>query len=470
MKLRFSDLWQWDGTVDRGLYALVGVLGFAVKHNLDRFVASFLFHRRWGLFNYWIPPSKALRITALSREDARFLGTMLVIALPFIWVGVVLTLKRLRSAGLPPWLVVAFFLPVVNLAFFALLSLMPESPEAGLREAREAGRKQTWLDRLIPDNALGSAAVALLLTLLAGVALAALGVKAIAGYGLGVFVALPFCLGLVSVLVYGYHRPRSFGSCVLVSGLSVLLVGAGLVALAIEGVLCLIMALPIGVTLAIIGGSIGYVIQGRRRDSREISATTMLLLLMVPLVMGAEYVSPPEAPRVEVRTVLEIDAPQQEVWNHLISFPRLPAPGEWLFRMGVAYPLEATVEGRGAGAVRRCLFSTGTFVEPVDVWDEPRRLEFSVASQPPPMRELSPYDIHPRHLSGYLQPEHSRFVLTPLPGGRTRLEGTSWYQNRMWPAGYWQLWSDSILHHVHLLVFRHIQRLAEEALKKPPID
>ncbi|HEV2033924.1 MAG TPA: hypothetical protein VGU71_06965 [Candidatus Dormibacteraeota bacterium] len=32
----------------------------------------------------------------------------------------------------------------------------------------------------------------------------------------------------------------------------------------------------------------------------------------------------------------------------------------------------------------------------------------------------------------------------------------------MWPAAYWQLWSDDIIHRIHLRVLRHIQREAEK--------
>ena len=111
--------------MDRAAYLLIGVIGFALKHNLDRLVATFIFHRPWGIFNYWIPPAKAVRITSLPREDATFLASMLALALPFIWVGVVLTLRRLRAVRLPLWLIAIFFLPVINLAFFALLSVLP---------------------------------------------------------------------------------------------------------------------------------------------------------------------------------------------------------------------------------------------------------------------------------------------------------------------------------------------------------
>ena len=101
MKITFSDLWRSSGTVDRGPYALVGLIGFTLKHNLDRLVAAFVFHRPWTLFNYWVPVRNVARVTALGGGDAVFLATMVVLSLPFVWVGVTLTAKRLRSANLP---------------------------------------------------------------------------------------------------------------------------------------------------------------------------------------------------------------------------------------------------------------------------------------------------------------------------------------------------------------------------------
>jgi hypothetical protein len=119
----FNYLFRWEGVVDRGPYALVGIIGFALKHNLDRWVATFCFNKKWSLFNYFIPPSEALR--SLSGDDCQMLLTLLALSLPFIWVGVVMTLRRLRSAGLPLPLVFLFFIPILNLFFFILLAIDP---------------------------------------------------------------------------------------------------------------------------------------------------------------------------------------------------------------------------------------------------------------------------------------------------------------------------------------------------------
>jgi hypothetical protein len=133
-----------------------------------------------------------------------------------------------------------------------------------------------------------------------------------------------------------------------------------------------------------------------------------------------------------------------------------------IFKLGVAYPIRAEIEGHGVGAIRRCVFCTGPFVEPIEVWDEPKLLRFSVTENPMPMQEWNPFrEIQPRHLHGYFQSCGGQFQLTPLPGNRTLLEGTTWYYHHLWPASYWQLWSDEIIHRIHLRVLNHVKKLSE---------
>jgi hypothetical protein len=157
-----------------------------------------------------------------------------------------------------------------------------------------------------------------------------------------------------------------------------------------------------------------------------------------------------------------VDAPPQVVWRHVVLFSALPPPRELVFPVGIAYPTGARIAGRGQGAVRRCRFSTGDFVEPITIWSPPHRLAFDVAAQPAPMRELSPWGaIRPPHLDGFLLSRRGEFRLVPLPGGRTLLRGTTWYENRMWPAGYWRLWSDALIRRIHFRVLRHVAELSE---------
>lgn len=50
MKPRLSDLWRWDGALDRGPFALWGAILFAAKFNLDRVLIHFWFGKDWSNF------------------------------------------------------------------------------------------------------------------------------------------------------------------------------------------------------------------------------------------------------------------------------------------------------------------------------------------------------------------------------------------------------------------------------------
>jgi hypothetical protein len=216
------------------------------------------------------------------------------------------------------------------------------------------------------------------------------------------------------------------------------------------------MALPLALPLGAIGGLVAY----NALHSRAASRSLPILLLLPPASIGYDtHVRPPV---YEVRSSIVIAATPEQVWKHVISFSDLPEPREWYFRTGIAYPERARIVGSGPGAVRYCEFSTGPFVEPIEVWKEPRLLRFRVTENPAPMNEWSPYaHVAPRHLHGYLVSRQGQFLLTALPGNRTLLEGTTWYQHGLWPAEYWRWWSDAIIHRIHLRVLRHIRTLAE---------
>jgi hypothetical protein len=223
-----------------------------------------------------------------------------------------------------------------------------------------------------------------------------------------------------------------------------------------------LMAAPLALGLAWLGGSLGYYIQGNYWTAKRAAAMLSLVLLALPGIFGVERAGGLTPPTFVVRTSIDVQARPEQVWEQVIAFAEIPAPKEMLFRAGIAYPIRAEITGHGPGALRRCVFSTGAFLEPIEVWDEPRLLKFGVTANPSPLNELTPYaHIEPRHLHGYFVSEEGQFLLTALPDGGTRLEGTTKYRNAIWPAAYWRIWSDYIIHCIHLRVLTHIKEQAE---------
>ena len=460
MKLKLSDLWNWTDPLGRGRYCLWGLLLAAVKLNLDRIIAAGWFDARWTLFDrdtlslyLWQSPLKA--------AERPYYLLLLAVSLPFLWAGTVLTLRRLRSLGWRPFWVLLFFVPVAKLIFFAVLCLLP-SPEERRTPPPLDGFADRWCLRFIPRSALGSALAAIFAT--AGLAIVAawLSTDVFRDYGWTIFVGLPFGMGFLSALIHSFHGKRTLGRCLLVANTTVLLVGAGMLVFAFEGAICLLMAAPLALGIASIGGALGYAVQKCFWWQTESPQLFCSVLLLLPLAMALEHAVPPALPLLAVKSSVVVNAPPEQVWHNVVSFSQLPPPRELIFRLGVAYPIRAEISGHGVGAIRHCNFSTGPFVEPITVWDEPTVLQFSVTQNPEPMQEWTPYrEIHPAHLEGYLESRAGQFRLVPLPGGRTLLEGTTWYHHHLWPADYWQLWSDQIIHRIHLRVLNHVKQLSE---------
>ena len=412
MKPKLSDLWRWTGRLERGPYLFWGFLLVAVKFNLDRLIATVWFDKSWRTFarEMW---SLYLWQSPLSELEPSLSLALLIVSLPFLWAGTVLTLRRLRDLGWRPFWVLLFFVPVVKLIFFAVLCVLKSDEQARLADPE--GRLDRFLGRVLPSGAIGSAVTAIVATGASALSAAWLGTSVFRQYGWAIFVGLPFAMGFVSVLIYSFREKRSFWRCIVVANAPVVLVGAGFLAFAMEGIICILMAAPIAFVMATIGGILGYAVQKSLWWRPESPKLFCAVLLLVPLAMGLEHKLPPTLPLLAVRSSLIINATPEKVWHSVVSFSELPPPKELIFKLGVAYPMRAEISGHGVGAVRHCIFSTGPFVEPIEVWDEPRLLKFSVTRNPEPMQEWTPYrDVHPAHLDGYL----SRRAISARATGR----------------------------------------------------
>jgi hypothetical protein len=78
------------------------------------------------------------------------------------------------------------------------------------------------------------------------------------------------------------------------------------------------------------------------------------------------------------------------------------------------------------------------------------------------MQELSPYhNVSPPHLESSLRARRGEFRLVQLSGGRTRLEGSTWYELSIMPSAYWHHWADRLIHRIHIRVLEHIKRRSE---------
>jgi hypothetical protein len=443
------------GKLTRVVFLATGLFLAAIKISLDWAVLELMQasgNPRTTL-GFWL-----MEIPATQEEVLRVLPHLLL-ALPFIWVGVGATISRLRDCKLSTAWVVLFFVPAINAIFFSLLCILPTHDKQDAHTLEDA--------RWIPQSKSGIAVFSLMLSIVLTALAALSGAYVVSGffeqYGAPLFLGVPFMLGFFSSSLYCLSGKRTLRECIGVSLCSLLLVGFLLLSLMIEGIFCISLAFPIAGVLTALGAVFGYALQQSRPRKREVMLSVhsgwIVTLLLGALPLTGDDIFP-------VTTSIEINAPREVVWQNVVTFSELPEPREWLFIHGLSYPQRARIEGKGVGAIRYCEFSTGPFIEPITVWDEPRELRFTVTNTPPALEEWNPFGhVVTAHMNGFFISHGGQFLLRETPEGNTIIDATTWYSHRVAPAHYWKIFSDPLLHLIHARVLNHIKALSESGVR-----
>ncbi|MGH7151367.1 MAG: DUF805 domain-containing protein, partial [Planctomycetota bacterium] len=235
-------------------YLLFGVALFALKATLDAAVCR-AYGRPWSVLLYVSPIDAPL---FRPRENLGYWIALWGVALPFVAVGFVLTLRRLRDAGLPGWLGALFFVPFANLLFFAACAVFPPKGWEAHPDRR--------LDARWGANREFAAAVSIGGVVGAVVGLGAVGISVglLRRYGTALFLGAPVLAGYASACAFArLHAVSVTGA--LLSGLAALLF-AGVVCFlfAAEGLVCLAMAIPLLLLGALVGALVGWTVAESR--------------------------------------------------------------------------------------------------------------------------------------------------------------------------------------------------------------
>ena len=428
-------------------YALAALILFFSQH--VAIVAAFgtTDHRTLD-FGFYVVPMHAL--TGVFQASELRIVTTFIYLLVAAWALAALSFRRAANAGVSGWIAASAIQPAIQVPVIVFLCVVPPRTSA-------AAPPTTGSDAASPSFWAAAAQgfiVSIALTLL----FVALGALAFGSYGYGMFVASPFIIGAVTAYIANRKRDLGTERTMLVVLMGTAIGGAALLAVALEGVVCIGLAAPLGFAVAVIGGLLGRAIAVRLGSS---PGQTMGAIALVPLIFVSESLMPTTT-RFDTQQAIEINAPPAVVWQSIIRMDMRDEPVALPYRLGLAYPLGGEVVGEGVGALRRGEFSTGTALERVTEWIPDRKLAFVVEKDVPALRELSPYEhVHAPHVRGYYLTNLTSFELVPLPGNRTQLVERTSHELKLEPILYWMPLARLVIDLNNDRVLRHIKRQAE---------
>ena len=412
---------SFRGRLPAPVYAVLAPALILSQHAMVAFAYFTAGERLVADLDFWLLPLRRLaELPGLSPAAA---AAAFAFALAATALLAMLSFRR-ASGSFAGHAVAAFtIVPMAQIPATVIVGLLPMRADAQGEAAREVDSQAAH----IVQGVIAGVAILIVAVFLSAVAFGA--------YGWGLFVLTPFLVGLASAYISNRDVPLERGRTVAVVLSAAALGSFALIMLALEGFVCVLMAAPLGIGVALLGGALGRAAAaaGHRRGR------PLLSLAVVPALFALESAIPPVV-EMTVEDSIAVAAPPEAVWQALVSEAPIRPPPGLVGYAGLSYPVRAEILGSGgAGAERRGYFSTGLARERITEWVPARRLAFAVIEQPPAMEEMSPYRrVHAPHVSGYFDTVETRFELTPLAGGETRLTITASHVLRLDPVLYWE--------------------------------
>lgn len=270
---------------------------------------------------------------------------------------------------------------------------------------------------------------------------------------IGFIFGVPLAMGFLSVHLAGPSPRFNFLQAVVPS-----LIGLGFtLALAWEGLICIMLWLPLVVVLSLLGGLVAHL--GYRNSGRRPPPATMLVIFLPFMVKPLE---PQSTSMRVVGNVIDINASAETVWKNIAQVPAIADDEHgfaWSHVIGFPRPIAATIDKQGVGAVRHATFERNVaFIERVTVWDEPRDLAFDIDVGHIPAEGL---DEHVTVGGPYFDVLEGSYHIEERDNGIIRLHLASTHRLSTAFNLYAHLWTDFIMSDTQRHILEVIKRRSE---------
>jgi hypothetical protein len=255
---------------------------------------------------------------------------------------------------------------------------------------------------------------------------------------------VPVAIGVITVGLAPQSLLRTWTYATLMPLLSAILTVAVIALMGLEEVVCIVLALPLFLPLASMGGLLVRWLRRRKDDSA--SYPLVGLLLLAPYLLSPLEMQLPFDPAVRtVENTIVIDAAPEVVWRNIEEVDEITpdeqrfSPFHWL---GLPRPQRAMMIDPGQNAIRYGYFENGLiFEERIKVWNAPNVLAFTIDRDPTAEIPDLLYQID----GPYFQMLDGYYQITPREDGKVLLTLSSRHRLTTHFNGYAGFWTDAVM-------------------------
>jgi hypothetical protein len=260
--------------------------------------------------------------------------------------------------------------------------------------------------------------------------------------GMAFFFFLPLAIGISSGLLPDLKQ-AIFGTLT-----SLAVFSAFLVFTQIEGLICVLMALPILMLAMWIGWAIGRSIR-RKRGDLDIKVTVAPLLIFV-VANALELFSGSSSVPNSATTSIILNSSTNEVYNAIIEVDTVDVETNFLQKAGLPTPRKCILTSGEVGGLRICEFEEGEIIETIVKLEPNKYLEMDITEC-----NLD----RERH---WLDFDKDIYEIEELDSNSTRITRTTTYSSTLKPRVYWEIMEEMTINSEHDFVFRNLKKEVEK--------
>lgn len=276
-------------------------------------------------------------------------------------------------------------------------------------------------------------------------------------------IGAPFAVGALAVFFASQKENLTLQRQAAIAITTMLFFLIAMFVLVLEGLICIVLVVPVFTIAAVLGGlSAGLAIKYLRKAKPTVYAFALLPLLLGPV----EASLPPVSEANLVSTSIIINASPAQVFDQLAAVKDIQ-PSElgfsFLHLIGLPRPLQAAMDGWGAGAVRTSYWEKGvSFKEEITLWQRPSKLHYNF-NIPPNSIPREALDRHVELGGEYFTVLNGGYDLQPTADGKTKLTLSTRYLNKSQLQVYGNTWGNIVLNDFHRSILGLMKNRAEQS-------
>jgi len=261
------------------------------------------------------------------------------------------------------------------------------------------------------------------------------------GYGISFFVFLPFILGYI----LGSDAVKKGSLAGLIFSLVIffiLLLAGGL-----EGMVCILMAMPLALIAIALGVFIRHLVNKatrNKKDSNLVKSSILPFIILLTAGLIEKQITAGDREIISVKTEIILPYTPLEVYDAIKSVDTVIAEKTWLMKLDLPVPVKCVLDEEKEGGIRTCYFGGGKIVEKITHLEKGKVQQMDVID----------YQLTGRKWLGF---EEAIYLFEETGTNSCKLTRITTYTSTLTPRFYWEPLEKTGIGQEHDYVFEHIE-------------